>query len=933
MEIYQLKINHLTNPLGFRMTRTCFSWKVRGSQGKKQKDARIRIASDETMQTILKDTGYDSQADSLGYEVSVTLKPRTRYFWTVSVRTDAGEEEESNVQWFETAKMEEPWTGKWITCGNSEKRHPVFSTSLKAGKKIAEARLYICGLGLYEAYIDGRKIGDEYLAPGSNDYNRWVQYQTYDITGFLTNENQKNGKAGGRILSVLLGNGWYKSRFGFAAWEDKGFYGNEWKLIAEVHVLYQDGSEKVIGSDESWTVRRSGICFSNLYDGEQRDDTLPELPEEKAMFCESPKGALTERMSLPVKAHETFFPEDIIHTPAGETVLDMGQEFAGIFTVRIKEPRGTMIRIRTGEVLQNGNFYNENLRTAKSEYLYTSDGTEKEITPKFTYFGYRYVCVEGISHLKKEDFTGIALYSDVEETGSLRTGHEGVNRLISNTRWGLKSNFLDVPTDCPQRDERMGWTGDAEVFSPTACYLTDPYAFYAKYLYDMYQEQLDLDGKVPDVVPSAGVTSTACAWGDAAVIIPWNLYCFYGDLSILKDQYDSMKAWVDYLTRTDGADHAWGRKPQYGDWLALDNPNSSVDQVHGATDEDFLAELYYAVSAGLTARAAGLLRKEDDHKKYEKLSEDIFSYIKREYYTASGRCAIKTQTALLLTLKYHLSDNEDLVRKMLRKLFKDAGDKLKTGFIGTPILCDVLTENGMGDLAWKLLLNEDYPGWLHEISLGATTIWERWNSVLDDGSISSTGMNSLNHYSYGSVTEWIFRYAAGICPDTSVPGFRKVDFVPMLNWKTGFVDAEYDSPAGRYRLSWKIKDPTHVEIKVSVPFGCTASLDLPKANPSVFEQKENPMLQNVKNGKCMLTAGEYFISYRSSEPLKKIYTMDTPISEIMDDPDLQKKIEKILPMGQVPDMFWNLSFHDFADRFGTRISKEELEEVESVLAK
>ena len=520
----------------------------------------------------------------------------------------------------------------------------------------------------------------------------------------------------------------------------------------------------------------------------------------------------------------------------------------------------------------------------------------------------------------------------MEETGILKTGHEGVNRLMSNTLWGLKSNFIDVPTDCPQRDERMGWTGDAEVFSPTACYLTDSYAFYAKYLYDMYQEQLDLDGKVPDVVPSAGVTSTACAWGDAAVIIPWNLYCFYGDISILKDQFDSMKAWVDYLVRIDGSDHACGRQAQYGDWLALDNPNASVDQVHGATDADFLAELYYAVSAGLTAKAAGILQKKEEHEKYESLSQQIFSYIRKEYYTLSGRCAIKTQTALLLTLKYHLSDHEEIIRQTLRKLFKDAGDKLKTGFIGTPILCDVLTENGMGDLAWKLLLNEDYPGWLHEISLGATTVWERWNSVLDDGSISSTGMNSLNHYSYGSVAEWIFRYAAGICPDASVPGFRKVNYSPMLNWKVRHLDASYDSPAGRYRLFWKITDPQHVEIRVSVPFGCTASLMLPKADPSVYEDRDNGMLQDVQDGRCMLTAGEYSISYRTAEPLRKTYSMDTPISEIMDEPDLQKAIEKVLPSGQVPDMFWNLSFNGFIERFGTRMSKEQTRKVELILA-
>ena len=925
MEISGLKVNHLTEPLGFRMTRTVFSWKVTGAQGRKQKAARIRIASDENMQNILKDTGYDEAAVASGYKVDIMMRPRTAYFWTVSVLTDADEEKESCVSRFETAKMDEPWTGRWITCDSLEKRHPVFSKNLEIKKEIASARLYVCGLGLYEASLDGEKIGNEFLTPYSNDYDRWVQYQTYDITEPLM-------RGGRRTLSVLLGNGWYKSRFGFASWEDKGFYGNEWKMIAEVRILYRDGSDETVGSDETWSVGRSNICFSNLYDGEHRDDMLPELPEEKAILCEAPKGTLTARMSLPVKAHETFVPSVLMTTPAGEKVLDLGQEFAGIFSFHIKEPAGTVVRIRTGEILQNGNFYNGNLRTAKSEYLYTSDGTEKDIVPKFTYFGYRYVCIEGVSCLKKEDFKGIALYSDIEETASITTGHAGVNQIISNTRWGMKSNFIDVPTDCPQRDERMGWTGDAEVFSPTACFLADTYAFYAKYLYDMYQEQLDLDGKVPDVVPSAGVTSTACAWGDAAVIIPWNLYCFYGDSSILSDQFASMKAWVDYISRIDGTNHAWGRQQQYGDWLALDNPNAAADQVHGATDEDFLAELYYAVSAGLTAKAAGVLGYEKEQKKYGELSRNVFSYIKREYYTASGRCAIKTQTALLLTLKYHLSDNEELTLRMLRKLFSDAGDKLRTGFIGTPILCPVLTENGMGDLAFKLLLNTEYPGWLHEISLGATTIWERWNSVLDDGSVSSTGMNSLNHYSYGSVVEWIIRYAAGINPDFSVPGFRKVDFVPMLNWKLGFADASYNSPAGEYHLSWKILDPTHVEIRAGVPFGCSAELTLPKAGPSAYENKENPILQDMRDGKCHLLAGDYFISYGTSEVLRKTYSMDTPVKEIMEETELKEKIGSVVAFEMIPEMFRDMSFNEFSEKYSTRVSKEQLEKISGILA-
>ncbi len=407
--------------------------------------------------------------------------------------------------------MDEEWQAKWISCNSDEKRHPVFEKQLNIKNPVKSARLYITGLGLYEVYINGGRAGNEHLTPYSNDYNEWIQYQTFDIT-----EQLKDNAA----ISVLLGNGWYKSRFGFSAIEDKGFYGNEWKFIAEINIEYADGSKEVIGTDDTWTVKRSKIIFSNLYDGEQIDETLPELPEEKAFLCEAPKGKLTPRLSIPVVIHEEIKPIDLITTPKGEKVLDMGQNFAGIFRLHIKEPAGTKIHIQTGEVLQNGCFYNENLRTAKSEYIYITDGKERDITPHFTYYGYRYVKIEGISDLKKEDFTGLALYSDIEQTGDIATGNELLNKFISNVRWGMKSNFIDVPTDCPQRDERMGWTGDAQVFSPTATYLADTYAFYSKYLYDMAMEQKALGGKVPDVVPSCGIETTACVWGDASCIIP-----------------------------------------------------------------------------------------------------------------------------------------------------------------------------------------------------------------------------------------------------------------------------------------------------------------------------------------------------------------------------------------------------------------------------
>lgn len=925
MRVYDAKVNHMTNPMGFFMDGVSFSWKVDEARGKAQKVARVRVAADEKMQEILFDSGMDEQADSLAYPVELALEPRTRYFWQVTVLSDAGEEADSEVQWFETSKMSEEWTGKWLTCDNTEKRHPIFSKEIAPAKEVAKARLYVTGLGLYEAYIDGKKVGDEYLTPYSNNYNRWVQYQTYDITDQI---------AGGGKLSILLGNGWYKGRFGFSAFEDKGYYGNEWKVIADVVLTYTDGTEEVIGTDESWTVTRSRIMFSNLYDGEQIDATAPELPAEEPTVCDAPKGRLEARRSLPVVAHEHIKPVELIHTPAGEQVFDMGQNFAGIFTFRVKEPAGTKIHIQTGEVLQKGNFYNENLRSAKSEYIYISDGNETVIRPHFTYYGYRYVKVEGVSDLKIEDFTGLALYSDIEMGGDVETGHDLVNQLVSNVRWGMKGNFIDVPTDCPQRDERMGWTGDTQVFSPTATFLADTYAFYSKYLHDMYTEQMDLDGMVPDVVPSAGVRSTACVWGDSSCIIPWNMYQFYGDKKILEDQYDSMRNWVDYISRVDGDNHGWRSVFHYGDWLALDNPSGKTDEVMGGTDEGYIANVYYAASAGIVAKAARVLGYEADAKTYQALCDEQFEEVKKEYFSQTGRCCIKTQTALILALKYHLSENEELTKKTLRLLFQISGDKLKTGFTGMPLMCPVLSENGMNDLAYTLLLNEDYPGWLHEVKLGATTVWERWNSLDENGDISSTGMNSLNHYAYGSILEWVFRYVTGFRVSEEHPGSRHLLIAPTLNWKLKRAKGSYHSAAGTYETSWELADPSHVTVKVTVPFGCTAEIVLPLVSQETLVDQSNPLFADVRDGKCFVGAGTYEVSYETTRPAKKMYSTYTPIQELVNNPEIVSAMGEQLHLDQIPGQALAASFRQLAEAYpSASMSAEMLDQLDAALAR
>lgn len=926
--IYALKTNHITNPVGFFMENITVCWKVRDCAGKHQKSARVIVGTDAALKHIVYDTG-ERDLNSLGTKLDIPLTPYTRYYWRVSATTDAEERIESSVQFFETGKMQDPWIGKWITCSSEDPRHPVFLKSVNICKEVTSARLYICGLGLYEAYFQAHgtgsweKIGNEFLTPYCNQYKKWLQYQTYDVTETV--------RMGG-TLGVLLGDGWYKSRFGCnSKVGDPGVFGSQWKLIAELHLWYADGTSQILGTDDSWEMARSNLTFSGIYDGEHRNDMLAPAALERAVLAEPPCGVLMPRLSLPVTEQRRLKPVALLHTPKGETVLDLGQVMTGIFTLRVHEPQGREIVIQTGEVLQDGCFYRDNLRTALSEYRYISDGTQKTIMPHFTFYGYRYVKISGVSHLTCDDFTGIVLHSDFDMIGSLVTGDERINKLISNIKWGMRGNFLDVPTDCPQRDERLGWTGDAQVFSPTACYLADTYAFYKKYLFDLYQEQLLKDGMVPEVIPSVGDPKCSSVWGDAACIIPWNIYLFSGDRSILESQFESMKLWVNFIQKTDGTDHGWRRCFHYGDWMALDRLGANERNVYGATDEAYIADIYYAASAQIVAQTAALLGQKEDERRYQTIADAQWDIVRREYFTQSGRCAINTQTGLLLALKYHLSNDEALTRTMLRKLFRSSGGKLNTGFVGTPLLCGVLTENGMEDIAYQLLLNEEYPGWLYEVKLGATTVWERWNSLDQAGHISSTGMNSLNHYAYGSVLEWMFRSVGGIDLLPRHPGAKHIQIAPKINYALHSASGAYDSAAGRYVCRWEILGTDWIKLFVSVPFDATAQVRLPFAPDSLY-QSDHPLFSNVQGGICFIEAGDYEITYQASRQLKPCYSSDSTIEELLSNPAVRHFLAQLVEVDAIPDSAYEFTLRRTAEVFAGPVDEEQIQQLDIALS-
>ena len=888
MKITHCKLNHLTNPLGYTLPQLHFSWQVEEARGNRQTAARLVVARNAGLTDVVYDSGF-ADLNPLATEAPIKTAPRTRYYWAVTVRTDAGEETASEIHWFETAKQDEPWQAQWLTCDSAEPRHPVFCKALPC-TDVAAARLYICGLGLYEAALNGEKIGGEFLTPYCNDYDAWLQYQTYDITAQL----QKGGD-----LRVTLGNGWYKGRFGFDR-SAKPHYGTDWLLLAEVHITHTDGSTESIGTDESWQVERSKITFSGIYDGEHFDATLPELPAVPAALADAPKDRLTARYSVPVRPFAALTPT-VLHTPAGETVLDLGQNMAGTFTMRVEVPAGQTVRLQWGETLQDGNFYRDNLRTAKAEYVYISDGKPAVLAPKFTFYGGRYVKVEGVENPAAADFTPLPLSSELERIGTLTTGYELVNRLIENVWWSCRDNFMDVPTDCPQRDERMGWTGDAQVFSATAGYMLDTAPFYAKYLHDMAAEQAARGGAVPNVVPSFGMQGCSSVWGDAATIIPWTVYEQTGDTAVLTAQYASMKAWVDYITAVDGDTCHWRDVFHFGDWLALDVAGAAPDNTKGATEDGFIADIYYMYSAELVAKTAKLLGKNDDAAQYAALAERVRERIRQEFYTPTGRCAVPTQTGYLLTLRHHLADPARTAADLRKKLARSGG-KLQTGFVGTPLLCDELSENGLHDLAEKLLLNEEYPGWLHEVKLGATTIWERWNSLDENGRISSTGMNSLNHYSYGAILAWMYRRLAGLQP--TEPGFTAVRLMPEPNWKLLRLDCHYRSAAGEWAVQWQCVDADTLALAVTVPFGCTAELTLPAWNGEVAD---NPIFAAVQNGICHLQPGHYEVTYKTAAPMFRPLSTANTAAELLANPAAKALLLKMMPgITQMPARMQNL---------------------------
>ncbi|MCY9668873.1 glycoside hydrolase family 78 protein [Paenibacillus alginolyticus] len=888
-KIKDLRCEYQVNPIGLEQKTPRISWRLQSSERAAMQSAyRIEVAEDADFQRSVWDTGKVDSDQSVHVELKgLQTASRKRYHYRVQAWNQHGLSSGwSDQAIFETGFIDSSeWSAEWISAPAAAlpagaDQVPMFRRDFLIDGEVSAARVYASALGIYELELNGKRVGDHYFAPGWTSYKHRLQYQTYDVTELL-----RSGKNG---IGALLGSGWYK---GVLGWDGKNeHFGNRTALLVQIHIDYADGRQEVIVSDNRWKVSGSPILMSEIYDGETYDARLERSNWSHGDYddggwhpvdvIEQSKDVLVAQENVPVRKIESIQPIELITTPKGETVIDMGQNMVGWIQFTVQGDAGQEVSIHHAEILDHeGNFYLDNIRKAKQTIRYVLKGGEREtFEPHFTFQGFRYIRLVGFPEpIRLEDFTGIVLHSDMETTGEFTCSDPLVNQLQHNIRWGLKGNFLDVPTDCPQRDERLGWTGDAQVFARTSAYLSNVVPFFRKWLHDLKVEQAELDGGVPFVVPNilSEKAQSASAWGDAAVIIPWTLYLCYGDKRVLEEQYDSMKAWVEFIRRQGDNEYLWNSGFHFGDWLALD---SRPDSYIGATARDFVATAYYAYSVSLVQKAAAVLGRSEEAGRYADLHTGILDAFTQEFVTPTGRLSVPTQTGQVLSLMFGLVEGEAKERAVhkLLELLEEEKFHLTTGFVGTPYLNHVLSDNGKSEFAYKLLLQQDYPSWLYQVTKGATTIWEHWDGIKPDGSFWSPDMNSFNHYAYGAIGDWLYRVVAGIDTDERNPGYKRVVIRPMpgdgLTWAEGRIDTMY----GEVSCRWTKSDGERLDIQVVIPPNTTAEIRLPYAPADGVTESGTALMQTTGICNVEVTdmgvsleagSGQYSFSYMLTQPV------------------------------------------------------------------
>lgn len=854
LRIESPRVENLSNPIGLDVLQPRFGWQLSSAQRNVLQTAyEIRVANHPNDLKSGKKLLWTSSKTPSDASVWVpyngpALVSGKKYWWQVRVWDNSG-----NVSdWSEAAFWQmgllqaADWKAKWISVSSPEdstQPSPIFRKEFATKKKVASATFFVTAHGLYEAEINGQRVGKDYLTPGWTAYQKRLQYQAYDVTALLKN--------GPNAIGVTLGNGWWRGNIGWVT--AKGVYGPDVSLLLQLELEYTDGSRETIGTDDTWKYTTNGpIRTAEIYHGETYDARFEQLGWSSTSFNDYKwypvavkdfsKENLIGTYNEPIRKHETFTPIKIFRTPKGELVADFGQNLVGWVQLKAEGKSSTKVVMQFAEVLdKHGNFYTDNLRAARCTDTWILGGRGKEVfEPHFTFHGFRYAKIEGYpGELKPENITAVALYSDMRPAGTFSSSNPLINQLQHNIQWGQRGNFLDVPTDCPQRDERLGWTGDAQAFSRTATFNFDAHNFFAKWLKDVAADQQP-DGMVPWVIPNvlSPRNGASTGWADVATIVPWNMWLAYGDRRILEDQYPSMKAWVEYM-RTNSKNDLWNTGFHFGDWLFYSITDDN-DGRSAITDKYLIAQCFYAHSTQLLINAAVVLGKKDEVEMYSELLKRIKSAYLNEYVTPNGRPISPTQTAYVLALQFDLlpENQREQAAKNLAANIKSYGDHLTTGFLGTPYLCHVLTRFGYNDLAYTLLNQKTYPSWLYPVTMGATTIWERWDGIRPDSSFQAITMNSFNHYAYGAIGDWMYRVMAGL--DAAEPGYKAIRILPHPGGGFTKASATLQTLYGPASSAWESNGKT-LTLAVEIPPNTTATISIPTTDAAAITEGGKPL--------------------------------------------------------------------------------------------
>jgi len=882
VKVQNLLVENRVNPLGVDASVPRFSWQLTSELRNVGQTSYEIAVTDENQRPFWSSGKVDSDQSVFIPYGGPALKSGTKYSWKVRVWDNMKKPSAwSSTSFWQTGIGKADWKAVWISSSTPEdtvaRPSPYFRKSFSSGKKVKSATAYISARGLYEAFINGKRVGDAYLTPGWTSYNKRIQYQQYDVTSLV--------QQGNNAIGVVAGSGWYRGFIGFSG--QKNFYGKEIAVLLQLDITYDDGTRELVVTDGSWKSSLGSILSSEIYHGETVDARKEQSGWNTSNFNDSgwkgvkeaPAGTaeLVATYNEPVRKREALKAVKVFTTPKGEKLVDFGQNLTGWVMMKVRGNAGDKVTIYHAEVLdKEGNFYTANLRPAKQQNVYILKGGADEVfEPRFTFQGFRYIRVEGYpGDLKPENFTAVALYSDMRQTGSFTSSSKLINQLQQNIQWGQRGNFLDVPTDCPQRDERLGWTGDAQAFARTATYNFGVNAFFSKWLKDLALDQVE--GRVPFVIPNVlGPRAGGSAgWADAATIIPWTMYLAYGDKRVLEDQYESMKAWVGFM-EANSTDMLWNKGFHFGDWLFY-RPFDDNDGRSAVTDKYLIAQCFFAHSADLVAKTAKVLGKVEDEKKYQALVKNVKDAFIKEYVTPGGRLVSGTQTAYVLSLNFDMLPEQmrAAVAQKLAENVKSYNNHLTTGFLGTPYLCHVLSRYGYEDVAFTLLMQETYPSWLYPVKMGATTIWERWDGIKPDSTFQTPGMNSFNHYAYGAIGDWMYRVVAGIDTDQDTPGYKGIVIKPHVGGGLTMVAADYETNYGKIRSSWKA-DGTRFTFDVEIPPNTSATVWVPATGAELVMEGAKPLsaakdlrVEGMKGNYLTVKVGSGKYSFSSELPAK-----------------------------------------------------------------